>query len=99
MIRYDSTPIQTRWDGKRVYKTTQYPPIPVQESDVLVVTNTEDYLDTLSLKYYGDPTLYWIIALANNLGKGRLSVPPGLTIRIPTDISTILSNFNQLNSR
>ena len=99
MTRYDSTPIQTRWDGKRVYKTTQYPIIPVQDTDIQVVTNTEDYLDTLALKYYGDPSLYWIIALANNLGKGRLSVPAGLVIRIPIDTSVILSNFNQLNSQ
>ena len=98
MIRYDSTTIQTRWDGKRVYKTTQYPIIPVQDTDIQIVTNTEDYLDSMALKYYGDPTLYWIIALANNLGKGRLSVPVGLTIRIPVDTSGILSAFNQLNS-
>lgn len=98
MIRYDSTAIQNRWDGKRVYKTTQYPIIPVQDTDIQVVTNTEDYLDAMALKYYGDPSLYWIIALANNLGKGRLSVPAGLTIRIPVDTSAILSAFNQLNS-
>jgi len=98
-MRYDSTPIQNRWDGKRVYKTTQYPPIPVQATDVQVITNTEDYLDSLALKYYDDPSLYWIIAHANNLGKGRLSVPPGIIIRIPVDISTIQSKFNQLNSQ
>ena len=98
MSRYNSTQIQTRWDGKRVYMTTQYPVIPVQDTDIQIITNTEDYLDTLALKYYGDPSLYWIIALANNLGKGRLSVPAGLTIRIPVDTSAILSNFNQLNT-
>lgn len=98
MIRYDSTAVQNRWDGKRVYKTTHYPIIPVQDTDIQVITNSEDYLDAMALKYYGDPTLYWIIALANNLGKGRLSVPAGLTIRIPVDTSSILSDFNQLNS-
>jgi hypothetical protein len=98
MIRYDGTGIQNRWDGKRVYKTTVYPIIPVQDTDIQVVTNTEDYLDAMALKYYGDPSLYWIIALANNLGKGRLSVPAGITIRIPVDTSSILSEFNQLNS-
>lgn len=99
-MRYDSTPIQNRWDGKRVYKTTQYPQIPIQSTDVQIITNTEDYLDSLALKYYGDPSLWFIIASANpGLGKGRLSVPPGIVIRIPVDISTIQSNFNQLNSQ
>jgi len=98
MKRYEDIPIQNRWDGKRVYKTAIYPVIIPQDSDIQIVSNSEDYLDTLALKYYGDPTLYWIIALANNLGKGRLSVPFGLTLRIPIDISQLLANYNQLNS-
>ena len=99
MIRYDSTPIQNRWDGKRVYKSTHYPIIPIQDTDIQIVTNTEDYLDSMALKYYGDPTLWFIIAMANpGIGKGRLSIPAGITIRIPVDTSSILSEFNKLNS-
>lgn len=98
MDRYASNLTQSRWDGKRVYQTTVYPTIVPQDSDIQVVSNTEDYLDTLALKYYGDPDLYWIIALANNLGKGRLSVPPGLILRIPTNVNTILGQFSNLNS-
>ena len=98
MIRYSNIPVQTRWDGKRVYKTASYPVIVQQDSDLQVVSNSEDYLDSLALKYYGDPSLYWIIALANNLGKGRLSVPSGLTLRIPIDVGQILIDYNQLNS-
>jgi nucleoid-associated protein YgaU len=98
MLRYSTTQVQTRWDGKRVYKTTQYPTIPVSDSDIQVISNETDSLDTLAFKYYKDPTLYWIIGVANNLGKGRLSVPAGLTLRIPTDVNTIVNTFNQLNS-
>ena len=98
MKRYENIVIQNRWDGKRVYQSAEYPVIVPQDTDILVVSNSEDYLDTLALKYYGDPTLYWIIALANNLGKGRLSVPPGLTLRVPVDINSILINYNQINS-
>ena len=98
MIRYEDIPVQTRWDGKRTYKSVTYPPIPPQDTDIQVVANSEDYLDSLALKYYGDPTLYWIIGLANNLGKGRLSIPVGTTLRIPIDVSSILISYNQLNS-
>lgn len=98
MIRYSDIPVQTRWDGKRVYVTANYPIIPVQDTDVQVVSNTEDTLDSLAYKYYGDPTLYWIIARANNLGKGRMSVPGGLTLRIPININEIIHEFNRLNS-
>lgn len=98
MKRYNKIPIQLRYDGKRVYKSTIYPPIPPSPSDTLVVSNEGDYLDTLAYKYYGDPTLYWVIANANNIGKGRLSIQPGLTLRIPSNINDIINRFNSLNS-
>ena len=99
MRRYLSTPIDTRWDGKRVYKTTSYPVISPSYNDVYITSKETDYLDTLAYKYYGDPTLYWIIAVANpGLGKGRMSVPMGITIRIPTNVNSITDQFNKLNS-
>jgi nucleoid-associated protein YgaU len=98
MKRYSQIPIQNRYDGKRVYKSTIYPPIPSSQFDILVISNETDYLDTLAYKYYGDPTLYWIIANANNIGKGRMSVDPGLTLRIPTNVNDIINKFNRLNS-
>lgn len=97
MSRYTTTPIIKRWDGKRVYKTTHYPSILPQPNDIQITSNETDYLDTLAHKYYGDASLYWIIALANNLGKGRLSVPSGLTLRIPMNVSEIVNQFNRLN--
>ena len=97
MKRYSSTQTGNRWDGKRVYKTTKYPIIEPQNRDVIIISNESDYLDALAYKYYGDPTLWFIIALANNLGKGRLSIPPGIQLRIPIDINSILIQFNSLN--
>lgn len=98
MKRYSNIPTSNRWDGKKVLNTTHYPDIPVKDSDIFVISNDGDYLDTMSFKYYKDPTLWWIIALANNIGKGRMSVEGGLQIRIPTDIGSILSEFDRLNS-
>jgi nucleoid-associated protein YgaU len=97
MRRYNNTTTDTRWDGKRVYKTTSYPFIAPASTDLQVISNEADYLDTLAYKYYGDPTLYWIIANINNLGKGRMSVPPGLTLRIPIDVNGIIDKFNKMN--
>ena len=99
MKRYNTTNIINRWDGKKVYLTTQYPVIEPQSSDIIIISNESDYLDNLAYKYYGDPTLWWVIALANNIGKGKMSVPSGFQIRIPMDINSILSQFNNLNSR
>ncbi len=98
MIRYTNIGIQTRFDGKRVYKTTTYPVVIPSSNDIQVVSNEGDYLDTMAYKYYGDPTLYWIIANVNHIGKGRLSVQPGLTLRIPVNVNEIIDQFNRLNS-
>lgn len=98
MKRYSNIPTGTRWDGKRVYKIVQYPIIPISTTDVFIVSNEGDFLESLAYKYYGDPTLFWIIACANNLGKGRMSVPSGLTLRIPVDVNGIINEFNRLNS-
>lgn len=98
MSRYDNIPIQTRYDGKRVYVSVEYPVIVPQDSDIQVVSQETDYLDSLALKYDGDPEKYWIIGRANGLGTGRLSVPPGLTLRIPLDVSGIMAAYNQLNA-
>lgn len=98
MKRYSSISTHTRWDGKVVYNTTHYPDIPVSDNDIYVVSNETDSLDTLAFKYYKDPTLFWIIALANNIGKGRMAVEGGLQLRIPMNISNILSDYERLNS-
>jgi len=98
MKRYNDISVKPRWDGKRVCITTHYPEIPDSDSDIYIVTNETDYLDTLAFKYYSDPTLWWIIALANNIGKGRMSVEGGLQLRIPTNVQNILSEYDRLNS-
>jgi hypothetical protein len=99
MKRYGSTQIIPRWDGKRVYITTSYPIIEPQDSDAIIISSDADYLDSLAYTYYNDPTLWWIIALANNLGKGRLSVPPGIQLRIPTNVNSIIVQLNTLNEQ
>lgn len=98
MKRYNNIEVKERYDGKRVYKTTRYPLIPLLPSDIQIVSVEGDYLDTLSYKYYGDPTLWFIIALANpGIGKGRLSIAPGTNLRIPVDVNSIIVQFNRLN--
>ena len=41
-------------------------------------------LDYLAGKYYGDSSLWWIIAAASGIGYA-LQVPPGTLIRVPTN--------------
>jgi hypothetical protein len=98
MNRYYNAKIDTRFDGKRVYKSVIYPKISDNASDIYIITNETMFLDSLAFKYYKDVSLWWVIALANNLGKGRLSVPAGLQIKIPGNILKILDDFALINS-
>jgi len=97
MKRYESTQIAHRYDGKRVYRTTYYPKIKQLASDIIIISNDADYLDSLAEKFYNDTTLWWIIALANGLGTGRMSVPGGRQLRIPVNVTSILTEFHNLN--
>ena len=96
--QYSETNIP-RWDGKQVYKSTSYPVLTPQDTDIIIISNSTTYLDDLAYKYYSDSTLWYIIALANSgLGTGRLSVPEGRQIRIPTNLNYILNQMKLLNS-
>jgi hypothetical protein len=86
-----------RYDGKRVYRTTRYPKIPVAINDIYIVASETDFLDTLAYKFYNDSTLWWVIAQANNI-KATLKAPTGQQIRIPQNLDVILLNFKRENN-
>lgn len=96
-MRYQFTDIEKRFDGKNVYNTTYYPIIHPSEDDVYIIANDGDYLDSLAYKYYGDESYWWIIARANNLGHGKLSIKEGTQLRIPQNISLIIQNLKNVN--
>ena len=97
MLRYQSIPTLKDEDNKRYSSTTVYPPIKETDNDYYITVTDGDRLDNLAYKYYQDSRLWWIIARANNLGKGDLSVPIGTQIRIPFDFLAIVEEFNKLN--
>ena len=98
MSRYKNTEKRKTEDGKLVYRSTLYENIPVSDNDIYIITQYGDRLDLLAGQYYEDVTLWWIIAAANNLGKGALVVPPGLQLRIPNDFEQAVTLFDELNS-
>jgi len=82
------------------YQTVKYPEIPLSINDIYVITTLGDRLDLIAQQFYSDPSLYWIISSANPdvVNLGSLFIPVGTELRIPTNISSIKSLFNQLNS-
>ena len=84
---YNSNNILSNSQGVKYYKAKKYPPIPPSTSDIYVVTVQGDRLDLLANTYYKDPSLWWIISVANsNITFGSMFPEPGIQLRIPTDI-------------
>lgn len=86
----------------RRISSTYYPEFNT-ESDVFIISQQGDRLDLLANEYYGDETLWFVIARANNIGHGSIVIEPGKVIRIPnygenSGMQGLLSNFNKGNS-
>ena len=98
MDRYDNATKLKTDTGKPYYKSKVYPNIPLSSTDIYVITTSGDRLDSLAYSYYRDPTLWWIISVANNnITRGLSSPVPGTQLRIPLNISAILAQFNEFN--
>ncbi len=99
MARYDNPIILKTSQGKPFYQGKFYPNIPLSETDIYVISTEGDRLDLLANQYYGDTSLWWIIAIANNnVTKGSLFPSPGTQLRIPTNATSVISLFNQFNT-
>jgi hypothetical protein len=85
--------------GAQYYISNFYPTIPLSSNDIYVITEFSDRLDTLANRFYGDSNLYWIIASANpDLVSGdSLFLAGGIQLRIPTNVNSILTNYNISN--
>ena len=95
--RYRYTPLKKNKEGKRVFKPTMYPKIPIKDSDIFIYPKFGDRLDNLAHKYYGDVSLWWIIAKANNLDTAEIGLNVEKQIRIPVDIEPILNKLKELS--
>jgi nucleoid-associated protein YgaU len=91
--RYQNSTRVKLKDGRTVYRSRIYPNIPKKDSDIYIVTQGGDRLDTIAHQMYGDSSLWWIIASANNIHDATFAVPDGTTLRVPQNYNEIASNF------
>jgi hypothetical protein len=91
--RYEFNSTKTTIDGRTVFKPVIPPNIPLRDDDIYVATETGDRLDTLANQFYGNSSLWWIIAAANNLHGAMFAVPDGTVLRIPQNYIQISSAF------
>ena len=95
--RYTHTSIKKNKDGRRVFKPTIYPKIPIKDSDIFIYPKFGDRLDNLAHKYYDDVSLWWIIAKVNDLDAAHIGLEVDNQIRIPMDIEPILNKLKEMS--
>ena len=81
--------------GKQFYPSFTYPKIQEKLSDIYIIGSYSDRLDNLAWTYYKDPTLWWIIASANNIHNAPLGFEEGTILRIPQNYISIIRNFTK----
>lgn len=100
MGRYTNIGSLITKEGKRYKETVKYPDIPLDFNDIYVYTDEGDRFDILAQTYYSNPSLWWVISIANpQLEQNSLYPPLGIQIRIPNNISGIINAYNQLNDQ
>ena len=96
--RYAEIPVTKQGaTGSLYYTNAIYPDVPYQNSDYYVITTMEDRLDLLAYSFYGDSSLWWVIASANALPGDSIYPPIGAQLRIPSDAQGIVSNYKIRN--
>ena len=85
----------------RYYRGIKYPNIDLSINDIYIITTSGDRLDLLANQFYNDVRLWWIIATANRdiLRKDSYGLKPGLELRVPTNTTKILKDFENLNNK
>ena len=77
----------------------KYPEIPLHRGDLYITTTVGDRLDSLANTFYKDPRHWWVISNANPdiINRGSYALEAGIEIRIPVNISKIITKFEQSN--
>ena len=88
------TPIPER----TILAGTKYPFIERNESDVFIETRIGDRFDMIAHEFYGDVTLWWIIAMANDIPGDSMYPPMGFQLRIPNNSADALNAYEKANT-
>ncbi len=96
-MRYSKSIVKKDRNGKRYYRPTVIPNIPIKDTDIFAFPVYGDRFDTMAYRYYGNPNLWWIIAKANEISNGKVSPDPEKKLRIPTEIQPILEAVTKSN--
>lgn len=91
--RYRNIETKKTVDGRTVYRSSLLPDIPLSDDDIYIATETGDRLDTLAFQFYGDSSLWWIIASANNIHNAVFGFEDGTVLRISANYIDVINKI------
>jgi len=80
-------------EGIEFWNILDLPDIPEQEDDITYMVVSSDRIDKLAYDFYGDPALWWVIAVANDMELLPTELNAGTQIRIPSQTYVFQSLF------
>ena len=96
--RYENIGTYKGIGGKVIYLPTQYPKLVPTNEDYYIITKDQDRLDLIAYDFYGDATLWWVVAMANDLPGDSMFPPLGFQLRVPANVDAALNAFDDANS-
>lgn len=95
--RYIGQEVKITETGKRYIVPPIYPQRLPEDGDFSIITTLGDRYDTLASSFYGDSSLWWVIASANNGKKDSLIPTPGIQLIIPGDPNKYIQSYREFN--
>jgi len=86
-----------REDGKQQYASFVFPSFEENPDDIVIEVDEYSRLDILAEQFFNDATLWWVLAVYNNIGEPSLYVNDRTILRIPNDIQTVFTKIKELN--
>ena len=96
--RYQNIGTQKTESGKVIFLPTKYPTLVPSNDDYYIIAREEDRFDLIATDFFGDPTLWWVVVMANDLPGDSMYAPPGFQLRIPNNLNDALSAYNVENN-
>ena len=70
----------------------------LSNEDYYIIAREQDRMDLLAADFYGNSSLWWVIAMANDLPGDSVFPPLGFQLRIPSNSDRATNEFDRLNS-
>ena len=96
--RYQNIGTQKTTNGETIYLPTKYPTLVPSNDDYYIIAREEDRFDLIATDFFGDPTLWWVVVMANDLPGDSMYAPPGSQLRIPGNLNNALTAYDVENS-